>query len=219
MGWHALILQWYVTSCGNSHDFRCFASLSAVAANCGSFRAFSALAAAFSPVHRISVVSFCSRPRCHFPSFDCAGCIWLANAVKGGERAIIFNRLVGIKEATFGEGTHLMLPWFDRPIIFEVRTRPRQIQSLTGSKGLCTTHLGRRCAVPEWFVSEPSSDLQMVQITLRVLTRPDPSKLPEVYRTLGLGASGISRFPCACVAQQQASLRRLRRESAAVYCE
>jgi prohibitin 2 len=60
----------------------------------------------------------------------------LASAVKGGERAVIFNRLVGIKENTYGEGTHLMLPWFDRPIIFEVRTRPRQIQSLTGSKGL-----------------------------------------------------------------------------------
>ena len=57
-------------------------------------------------------------------------------AVKGGERAVIYNRVVGIKKDTYGEGTHFMLPWFDRPIIFEVRTRPRQIQSLTGSKGM-----------------------------------------------------------------------------------
>lgn len=57
--------------------------------------------------------------------------------VKGGERAVIFNRIGGIKENSYGEGTHLMLPWFERPIIFEVRTRPRQIQSLTGSKGVC----------------------------------------------------------------------------------
>jgi len=84
-------------------------------------------------------------------------------SVKGGERAVIFNRVVGVKQHTYGEGTHFMLPWFDRPIIFEVRTRPRQIQSLTGSK-----------------------DLQMVQITLRVLTRPDQDKLPTIYRTLGL---------------------------------
>ena len=56
-------------------------------------------------------------------------------AVKGGERAVIFNRVVGVKQQTTGEGTHFMLPWFDKPIIFEVRTRPRQIQSLTGSKG------------------------------------------------------------------------------------
>lgn len=32
-----------------------------------------------------------------------------------------------------------------------------------------------------------ASDLQMVQLTLRVLTRPDPTKLPTIYRTLGLG--------------------------------
>ena len=47
----------------------------------------------------------------------------------------MFNRISGIKERTYEEGTHLMLPWFDRPIVFDVRTRPRQIQSLTGSKG------------------------------------------------------------------------------------
>ena len=47
----------------------------------------------------------------------------------------MFNRIVGIKEKTYEEGTHFMVPWFDRPIVFDVRTRPRQIQSLTGSKG------------------------------------------------------------------------------------
>lgn len=63
----------------------------------------------------------------------------------------------------YEEGTHFKLPWFDIPHIFDVRTRPRQIQSLTGSK-----------------------DLQMVQISLRVLTRPDVLKLPIIYRTLGM---------------------------------
>jgi|TARA_B110000977_G_scaffold115854_2_gene149690 prohibitin 2 len=62
----------------------------------------------------------------------------------------------------YTEGTHLMIPWFERPISYDVRSRAHQVSSTSGSK-----------------------DLQMVNISLRVLTRPDSSKLPEVYRTLG----------------------------------
>lgn len=36
----------------------------------------------------------------------------------------------------YGEGTHLMLPWFERPIIYDVRARPSLIQSASGSKDL-----------------------------------------------------------------------------------
>eukprot|EP00877_Chromochloris_zofingiensis_P003190 jgi/Chrzof1/12872/Cz07g10130.t1 len=82
--------------------------------------------------------------------------------VEGGHRAIVFNRVVGIKETVYSEGTHLMLPWFDRPIIYDVRARPSLITSTSGSR-----------------------DLQMVNIGLRVLTRPNPDQLPQLYRTLG----------------------------------
>ena len=82
--------------------------------------------------------------------------------VEGGHRAIVFNRVVGVKERVYEEGTHLMVPWFDRPVIYDVRARPNVIQSQSGSR-----------------------DLQMVNIGLRVLTRPVPARLPEIYRTLG----------------------------------
>ncbi|KAF6255965.1 prohibitin [Scenedesmus sp. NREL 46B-D3] len=82
--------------------------------------------------------------------------------VEGGHRAIVFNRLLGIKEEVYAEGTHLMVPWFERPVIYDVRARPSLIQSQSGSR-----------------------DLQMVNIGLRVLTRPNPEKLPEIYRSLG----------------------------------
>lgn len=82
--------------------------------------------------------------------------------VEGGHRAIVFNRLGGIKEKVYPEGTHLMVPWLERPIIYDVRDRPHVIQSTSGSR-----------------------DLQMVNISLRVLTRPMPEKLPDIYRTLG----------------------------------
>ncbi|CAA2960408.1 prohibitin-1, mitochondrial-like [Olea europaea subsp. europaea] len=55
-----------------------------------------------------------------------------------------------------------MIPWFERPIIYDVRARPNLVESTSGSR-----------------------DLQMVKIGLRVLTRPIPDQLPTIYRTLG----------------------------------
>lgn len=82
--------------------------------------------------------------------------------VEGGHRAIVFNRLVGIKNEVYPEGTHLRIPWFERPVIYDVRARPHLVESTSGSR-----------------------DLQMVKIGLRVLTRPVADQLPTIYRTLG----------------------------------
>uniref|UniRef100_U5EXV4 Prohibitin n=1 Tax=Corethrella appendiculata TaxID=1370023 RepID=U5EXV4_9DIPT len=83
--------------------------------------------------------------------------------VEGGHRAIIFSRLTGIQNDVYSEGLHFRIPWFQYPIIYDIRSRPRKISSPTGSK-----------------------DLQMVNISLRVLSRPDARNLPTMYRQLGL---------------------------------
>ncbi|ERS99800.1 prohibitin-2 [Sporothrix schenckii 1099-18] len=82
--------------------------------------------------------------------------------VDGGHRAIKYRRLSGVSKEIYGEGTHFMIPWFESPIVYDVRARPRNVSSLTGTK-----------------------DLQMVNITCRVLSRPDVPALPQIYRTLG----------------------------------
>ncbi|KAL4879379.1 band 7 family-domain-containing protein [Aspergillus karnatakaensis] len=82
--------------------------------------------------------------------------------VKGGTRAVIFDRLSGVQEKVVNEGTHLLIPWLQRAIIYDVRTKPRNISTTTGSK-----------------------DLQMVSLTLRVLHRPDVPKLPAIYQSYG----------------------------------
>ncbi|KAF5360680.1 hypothetical protein D9756_004678 [Leucocoprinus leucothites] len=82
--------------------------------------------------------------------------------VDGGHRAIKYSRLHGVKEDIYNEGTHLVLPWLETPIIFDIRAKPRSIASLTGTK-----------------------DLQMVNITCRVLSRPSINSLPVIYRELG----------------------------------
>jgi prohibitin 2 len=104
----------------------------------------------------------CSRLDRSLPALRPAFVALIVDAVEGGQRAVIFNRIVGVRELVVSEGTHLMVPWFDKPIIFDIRTRPRQVKSLTGSR-----------------------DLQMVQISLRVLTRPKMEKLPIIYSTIG----------------------------------
>lgn len=79
--------------------------------------------------------------------------------VRGGTRAVIFDRLSGVQEKVVNEGTHFLVPWLQRAIIYDVRTKPRNISTTTGSK-----------------------DLQMVSLTLRVLHRPEVPKLPLIYQ-------------------------------------
>lgn len=55
--------------------------------------------------------------------------------VDGGHRAVIFDRFAGIKPLTVGEGTHFIIPWVQRPIIFDIRSQPRSVPTITGSKG------------------------------------------------------------------------------------
>lgn len=57
---------------------------------------------------------------------------------------------------------HFKIPWVQRPIRFDVRVRPRVVNSVTGTK-----------------------DLQMVNLTLRVLSRPEKEKLSVIYQRLG----------------------------------
>lgn len=82
--------------------------------------------------------------------------------VDGGFRAVIFDRFTGVKEYVVGEGTHFLIPFVQSPIMYDIRSRPRNVPVITGSK-----------------------DLQTVNITLRILFRPVSENLPTLYKTLG----------------------------------
>ncbi|RAO71854.1 uncharacterized protein BHQ10_007866 [Talaromyces amestolkiae] len=82
--------------------------------------------------------------------------------VDGGHRAIKYSRISGVKKEIYNEGTHINIPWIETPVVYDVRAKPRNVASLTGTK-----------------------DLQMVNITCRVLSRPKIDALPQIYRTLG----------------------------------
>ncbi|CAN4121072.1 unnamed protein product [Withania somnifera] len=82
--------------------------------------------------------------------------------VDGGQRAVLFDRFRGVIDQTVGEGTHFLVPWLQKPFIFDIRTRPHTFSSISGTK-----------------------DLQMVNLTLRILSRPQVSRLPDIFKTLG----------------------------------
>jgi len=128
-----------------------------------------------------------------------AGGGWLLGnsiyTVEAGHVSIKYNRLSGVGNSMYKEGVHFRLPWFDRPIIFDVRARPHTMTSLTGSR-----------------------DLQMVNISLRALAKPDSTRLHDIYRNLGpdfdekVLPSIVNEVLKSVVAQYNASQLILQRE-------
>lgn len=82
--------------------------------------------------------------------------------VDGGQRAVVLNMLSGVEDKVRGEGTHFKIPWVMQPKWYNIRLRPKLIQTTTGTK-----------------------DLQMVTIHVRMLFKPEISGLPQIHKTLG----------------------------------
>lgn len=56
--------------------------------------------------------------------------------VQPGHAGIIYNRLSGLDEHTvLTEGLNFVIPWFQRAIVYDIRTRPQPIDTQSGSKG------------------------------------------------------------------------------------
>ena len=80
-----------------------------------------------------------------------------------GYQSLHFNLLTGIGKQTFKEGYHIVVPFLERPIIYDCKMKNHMYLCVCGTK-----------------------DLQTVQLKTRLITRPDAGKLPELYRMLGL---------------------------------
>ena len=120
------------------------------------------------------------------------GSVGLYNSVvtvQPGHMGVVYNRIGGLADkTTLREGLNFVVPWFQRSVVFDVRTRPQLINTQSGSK-----------------------DLQMVQISLRVLFKPNPNELSFIYRRLGKDydervlPSIVNEVTKAVVAQYNAS--------------
>ncbi len=94
---------------------------------------------------------------------------------------------------------YFRVPWFQYPILYDIRARPRIIKSPTGSKGLIYSFFllflfnyyfssrftnGYYWLV--WYLIKIKFIYFFFLLALRVLARPDQSKLPKLYQSIGL---------------------------------
>lgn len=82
--------------------------------------------------------------------------------VEPGHKAVMFNRVRGVKQQILDEGLHFRMPWFEWPTMYNCRARPRTVRSPSGTR-----------------------DLQMVDITLRILYKPHAHALPTIHSRFG----------------------------------
>jgi regulator of protease activity HflC (stomatin/prohibitin superfamily) len=75
---------------------------------------------------------------------------------------VIFDRIQGIRPEVRSEGLHFRIPYFQWPTMYEVRTQFENMATVTGTK-----------------------DLQTVDISLRILYRPQVDQLPRIHSKLG----------------------------------
>lgn len=82
--------------------------------------------------------------------------------VQGGFRAVKFNCITGLFDRTFGEGANFAIPYIETPVIFDIRNKPIEVPTSSGSR-----------------------DLQTVNMAVRVLYQPNTENLHHIYREIG----------------------------------
>jgi prohibitin 1 len=94
-----------------------------------------------------------------------AGAVGYSGAfvVRPGEAVVLYSSLSGIKPKVFTEGINFRVPFVDDIRLFNVRLQPRTLTTTTGTR-----------------------DLQMVNIRLRVLYRPEVDFLPQLLGTFAM---------------------------------
>lgn len=56
--------------------------------------------------------------------------------IQPGHAGVIYNRWSGLDEVTrLSEGINFVIPWFQRTVVYDIRTRPQPIDTQSGSKG------------------------------------------------------------------------------------
>jgi len=61
--------------------------------------------------------------------------------VEPGHQGIVYSRMGGLKQdRRLTEGLNILIPWFERPVIYDIRARPQQLNSHSGSKGMSSMY-------------------------------------------------------------------------------
>jgi prohibitin 1 len=97
--------------------------------------------------------------------------------VKSDQRAVLFDRFRGTLPESVGEGTHFLIPWVQKPYIFDIGPRPHTFSCISAN----------------------TKDLRTVNLSVRVVSRPDPQHLSTGVQNLGLDYKYDMVLPCIAI--------------------
>lgn len=109
----------------------------------------------------------------------------------------MYDRISGVLDKPVGEGTHIRIPWFQTPTVMDIRTRPRSVSSVTGTKGACGAEQGGCRTGPAHRVQRLSRPVA-AQNVLRRAEPPAPQRV----------AAAPNFLHCACTVHCTCSGRR-----------
>lgn len=95
--------------------------------------------------------------------------------VGAGQRVVVFNSLTGVEKRTLGEGVHLLIPFIQHPVNYDVRTNTYTM-SATSSEGEQRGDDGIDCL---------TKDGQKIKLDLSIVYNIIPSKAWIVHQNIG----------------------------------
>lgn len=99
--------------------------------------------------------------------------------VGAGERAVIFNQLNGLQKGQIGEGLHFLLPFVQKPTVYDVKT---QTYTMSGSQTESNATIGN---ANDSMVALTSDGLP-VSLEMSVQFHPDPENVWKLHENIGL---------------------------------
>lgn len=99
--------------------------------------------------------------------------------IDAGHRGVVFHLLHGVRGAVLGEGAHFLLPVLNRVSVYDLRPRVYEVRDPAEPP---ESHPVRP---QERLLWTPTADGLKVGIDLSVRYRLDPSRLPELHRSVG----------------------------------
>jgi regulator of protease activity HflC (stomatin/prohibitin superfamily) len=96
-----------------------------------------------------------------------------------GHRGVVFHLFTGVQSETLTEGVHFLLAGLNRVSVYDTRSRLYHVRDLTTSPQRPSSQ------APDHLLWTPTADGLKVGLDLSVRYRLDPSRLPELDRSVG----------------------------------
>ncbi len=106
--------------------------------------------------------------------------VWTSlRVIEAGHRGVVFHLIKGVRGEVRGEGIHFLLPGLNRLTIYDVRSRVYNVRSREEPSSHSSAEL------QDLLLWTPTADGLKVGLDLSVRYRLDPTRLPDLHRSVG----------------------------------